>query len=136
VDFTKIWERETIIKGGLVVTNPEEDAKVKDFCLQFKGSLNCSWARTPAYPGIAFINIIAPEVSKGNALKVLASHLGVSMSEVIAIGDGTNDISLLSMAGLAVAMDNAPDEVKAVADHVTLDVDHNGVAAAINRFLL
>jgi len=58
------------------------------------------------------------------------------MNEVMAIGDGANDISLLSAVGLAIVMDNAPDEVKAVADHITLDVDHNGVAAAINKFLL
>jgi hypothetical protein len=62
--------------------------------------------------------------------------LGVSLSEIVAIGDGVNDIPLLSLAGLAVAMDNAPDEVKAVAHYVTLDVDHSGLAAAINRFLL
>jgi hypothetical protein len=58
------------------------------------------------------------------------------MSEIIAIGDGTNDISLLSSVGLAIAMDNAPDEVKAAADHITLDVSQSGLAAAISRFLL
>lgn len=136
VDFTKLVERERIIKGGLVAITPEEAASARNFFFQFKGSLHCSLARTPAYPGVDFINILAPDVSKGKALEVLASYLGVSISEVMAIGDGTNDISLLSIAGLAVAMDNAPDEVKAVADHVTLDVDHSGVAAAIKRFLV
>ena len=136
VDFNGIWERERIIKGGLVVTSAEEDAKTRDFCRQFEGRLHFSWARTPAFPGVAFINIIAPEVSKGKALEDLVSYLGLSMSEVMAIGDGTNDISLLSTAGLAVAMDNAPDEVKAAADHITLDVDHGGVAAAVKRFLV
>ena len=58
------------------------------------------------------------------------------MIEIIAIGDGANDISLLSSVGQAIAMGNAPDEVKAVADYITLDVDHNGVAAAINKFLV
>jgi hypothetical protein len=62
--------------------------------------------------------------------------LGVSLSEIVAIGDGTNDIPLLSLVGLAIAMQNAPDEVKAVAHYVTLDVDHSGLAAAIERFLL
>ncbi len=69
-------------------------------------------------------------------VKALASHLGVQVSEVMAIGDGTNDISLLSAAGFAIAMGNAPDEVKEVADHVTLDVDHSGLAAAIEKFLV
>jgi hydroxymethylpyrimidine pyrophosphatase-like HAD family hydrolase len=80
--------------------------------------------------------VVAPDVSKGKALEALASFLGISLTEVMAIGDGINDIPLLSSVGLAVAMDNASDELKAVADHVTLDVDHHGVAAAINKFLL
>ena len=58
------------------------------------------------------------------------------MSEVIAVGDGPNDISLLAAAGLAVAMANAPEEVKAVADYITLDIEDSGLAAAIGKFLL
>lgn len=136
VDFNGLWERERIIKGGLVATTPEEVTKVRDFCHQFVNSLHFSWVRTPTYPGIDFINIVAPEVSKGRALKALASYLGVSLAEVMAVGDGRNDMSLLTLAGLAIAMGNAPDEVKAIADHITLDVDHSGLAAAINEFLL
>lgn len=48
----------------------------------------------------------------------------------------TNDLPLFSLAGLAVVMDNASAEVKAVAHYITLDVDHNGLAAAIEKFLL
>ena len=136
VDFSGIWERERLLKAELLVHNPEEEAKARLFQDEFASSLRFSIARTPAYPDVKFINIIDPEVSKGEALKALASHLGVQVSEVIAIGDGTNDISLLSAAGLAVAMGNAPDEVKEVADHVTLDVDHSGLAAAIEKFLV
>jgi len=136
VDFTGIWNRERIIKAELVVHTPEEKAKARSFQSHFRDSLRFSIARTPAYPGVDFINIIDPKVSKGEALMALASHLGVSISEVMAIGDGLNDISLLKVAGLAVAMGNAPDEVKKVADHITLDVDHSGLAAAIEKFLL
>ncbi len=136
VDFTRLWEKERIIKGGLVATTPQETAKARGFCLQFDGSLHFTWVRTPAYPGIDFINIVAAEVSKGRALAVLVSHLGIPLDEVMAIGDGTNDIPLLTVAGLAIAMVNAHDEVKQVADYVTLDVDHSGVAAAINKFLV
>ena len=136
VDFTNLWEKARIIKGGLVTTTPEEAARARRFCQQFGDSLHFSWARTPAYPGIDFINLLAPKVSKGKALETLASHLGISLAEVIAVGDGSNDISLLAAAGLAIAMGNAPDEVKKVADYTTLDIDHSGVAAAINRFLL
>jgi Cof subfamily protein (haloacid dehalogenase superfamily) len=134
-DFSGLWEQERIIKGGLVVTTPQEATRANDFCLRFT-NLHCSVASTPAYPGVDFINLLAPGVSKGKALEALASHLGVALSEIMAVGDGPNDISLLTSAGLAVAMGNAPDEVKAAADHVTLDVDHSGLAAAVNKFLL
>lgn len=136
VDFNGLWERERIVKGGLVAASPQEADKAQKFCRYFENSLSFSWVRTPAYPGVDFINIVSPEVSKGKALEALASYLGIPLAEVIAIGDGTNDISLLSAAGLAVAMGNAPDEVKAAADYITLDVDHNGLAVAINEFLV
>ncbi len=136
VDFTRLWSQEKIVKIGLVATSAQEGDKVRKFRSHFEGKCTFSWARTPAYPGTTFINVVALGVSKGKALEMLASHLGLSTSEVIAIGDGINDISLLSAAGLAVAMGNAPDEVKAIADHVTLAVEHNGLAAAINEFLL
>jgi len=136
VDFNKIWERERIIKGGLVTTSPKEAAKAEKFRLKFKDSLHFSRVRTPAFPGVDFINVVAPGVSKGKALKALASHLGISLTEVIAIGDGANDIPLLSLAGLGIAMGNAPAEVKAAADYITLDIDHAGLAIAIRKFLL
>ena len=134
VDFNQLEAR--VIKGGLVATTPEEAARARDFCHQFEDRLHFSFARTPAYPGIDFINILSPGVSKGKALEALASHLGIPLVEVIAAGDGTNDVSLLASAGLAIAMGNALDEVKAVADYITLDVDHSGLAAALNQFLL
>jgi Cof subfamily protein (haloacid dehalogenase superfamily) len=136
VDLSGIWQRERIIKAELVVHNPEERIKAEIFQKEFGGRLRFSIARSPGYPGIDFINIIAPEVSKGKALVALASFLGMKMGEVIAIGDGLNDISLLEVAGLAVAMGNAPAEVRKVADYITLDVDHGGVAAAIEMFVV
>ena len=92
VDFTGLWNRERIIKVRLVTTSPKEVAKAKSFRLRFNHSLRFSVARSPAYSGVEFINVIAPEVSKGKALAALASHLGISMAEAMAIGDGTNDI--------------------------------------------
>jgi hypothetical protein len=135
-DFTKLLNRERIIKAELMTSNPEEVAKANSFYLQFHDRLHFSWVSTPAYPGIDFINVVDPGVSKGEALAALVLHLGISMTEVMAVGDGTNDIPLLSSVGLAVAMENAPAEVKAIAHYVTLDVDHGGLAAAINKLLL
>jgi len=136
VDISKLWQKERIIKGVLTLLSPEERARAELLYLQFKDSLSFSWTKTPAYPEVDFINVLAPEVSKGKALPALASHLGISLTEIIAVGDGTNDISLLSSAGLAIAMGDAPDELKAIADFITLDVDHNGLAEAIKKFLL
>ncbi len=135
VDFNELWARERIIKGAMTVRSAEERAQAEVFYRHFAGSLRFSRTKTPAYPEIDFVNVLAPEVSKGKALEKLISHLGISLAEVMAIGDGPNDISLLSKAGLAIAMGNAPAEVKAVADYVTLDVECNGVAAALEKFL-
>ena len=123
--FATLCDKERIIKGELFASSPQEEAEAKSFQNQFDGRLRFSWAMTPAYPGAHFVNVLAPGVSKGKAAEALVSHLGISMSEVIAIGDGTNDIPLLSSAGLAVAMGSARDEVKAVTDYVTLDVEHS-----------
>ena len=136
VDFTDLWRREKFTKAQLIASSPEETDKAQKFSAHFDGRLRFSLSQTPAYPDIDFINVIDPQVSKGKALEALTSHMGISLDEVMAIGDGTNDIPLLTVAGLAVAMGDAPDDVKAVADDVTLDIDHNGVAAAIDKFLL
>ena len=73
--------------------------------------------------------------NKAAGLKFLAGHLGMTMDEVMAVGDSENDIEMLREAGLGIAMGNAADEVKSVADEITLDNEHEGVAAAIAKYL-
>ena len=73
--------------------------------------------------------------NKGTALEALCRHLGVTMEETIAFGDGTNDLTMLRAAGLGVAMGNAAPEVKAAADMVTDDNEHSGVAKVIRKIL-
>jgi hypothetical protein len=136
VDFNQLWRQERIIKGTLLVRSAEEKAKAERFRQHFSRRLSLSMTKTPAYPDIDFINVLTIGVSKKKALEALARHLGLAMAEIMAIGDGLNDASIISSVGLGVAMGNAPDEVKAMADYVTLDVDHSGVAAAIKMFLL
>ena len=60
----------------------------------------------------------------------------IEKDEVLAIGDGLNDLPLFEAAGTKVAMGNAYDELKALADDITLDVENGGVAAAIGKYLL
>lgn len=75
-------------------------------------------------------------VSKGRAVEILADYYGLSSEEVICIGDGENDLSMIKYAGLGVAMKNANDMVKEHADYIT-DFNYNhGVAKVIEKFIL
>ena len=76
------------------------------------------------------------KVSKANALARLGAYYGFTREEIIAIGDGFNDLSMIKYAGLGIAMANAEDAIKQQADYVTLSNDENGVAHAIYRFCL
>jgi len=134
-DFDELSRRERIIKGTVVTRTPEERARAAAFQSHFKGRLDCSWTTTPAFPEVHFINVINPAVNKGNALEKLCRHLQIPPEQVMAIGDGLNDISLLQKAGLAVAMGNGAPELKAVAHFETQDADNSGVAAAITQHL-
>lgn len=66
-----------------------------------------------------FIEILPKRVNKGTGLKSLCTSLGIELSSVVAYGDGYNDLELLKESGLGVAIKNATDELKAVADEVT-----------------
>jgi len=80
------------------------------------------------------IQIMAAEASKGEALKMVAEHYGIPMAQVLAIGDAVNDVPMLEAAGVAVAMDNAHPDVKAVADWVAPSNNDHGVHAALVRY--
>ncbi len=75
------------------------------------------------------------QASKGTALKHLAAHHGIPLGQTMAIGDNFNDVSMIQLAGLGVAMGNAEPEVKAIADEVTLTNEQDGVAHAIYKAL-
>jgi hypothetical protein len=126
---------ERIIKGTLIARSGAEREMALEIQNQFRGRLMFSWTMTPAYPDIDFINILSAKVSKGKALEELCTLLKVPLADVVAIGDGVNDVSLLKKAGLAVAMGNCAEELKSVAHIVTHDVDHSGVAEAIKKYL-
>lgn len=82
------------------------------------------------------LEINAPGVSKANGLKALCKHLGIDLSECIAVGDAENDEEMISVAGLKVAMGNAQDRIKRIADVVCSDCEHDGVAEIIEQYLL
>ncbi|MEA4853768.1 MAG: HAD family hydrolase [Christensenella sp.] len=74
--------------------------------------------------------------SKGKALERLAAYYGFDIAETMAIGDSGNDVQMLRAAGIGVAMGNAMHETLDAADYVTADVDHGGIAQAIEKFIL
>lgn len=74
--------------------------------------------------------------SKGKALSFLADKLGVNQKDVMAAGDGGNDISMLQYAGISVAMGNAIPEAKTAAKYVTDTNENDGLAKAIEKYLL
>jgi len=81
------------------------------------------------------LEIMPLGVDKGLGLRQLADHLGLTPDQVMAIGDGGNDAGMLRFAGLAVAMGNANDYVKSLANKITADNDHDGVALAVREIL-
>src|SRR5207253_7012364 len=82
-----------------------------------------------------FLEFASPEVTKGSGLAFLAEHLGFTSERTVAFGDGENDVELLEWAGYGVAVENAHERVKAVADYVCPSVDDEGVAQVLEAYL-
>ena len=81
------------------------------------------------------LEINVASAHKGRALERFAEHFGWTLANCMSFGDGLNDLSMVRMAGIGVAMANAAPEVLAAADYVTLSNDADGVAAALRHFL-
>ncbi len=83
-----------------------------------------------------FLEICPPNIHKATGIAKVIEILGIKQEEVIAIGDGFNDVTMIKYAGLGVAMGNAHDDIKAIANHVTLSNDEDGVCKVIEEFIL
>ena len=83
-----------------------------------------------------FLEVVPQFIDKGNTLGVLMTKLSVLPEEVIAIGDGVCDVTMLQLAGVGIAMGNAEDSVKACVDKTTLTNEEEGVAVAVERAIL
>ena len=82
------------------------------------------------------LEVLPRGANKGQGVKTLLSQMNIVPEKVMAIGDANNDIEMLKYAGFAVAMGNASDALKAVADEVVGTNDEDGVAQALEKFVL
>ena len=83
-----------------------------------------------------FVDLFPRGGGKRLGVEAVARHMGCDRAEVMAFGDGENDVSMLQWAGIGVAMGNAQPPVKAAANYLTADNDHDGVGLAVEKFIL
>ncbi len=82
-----------------------------------------------------FLEFVDKNASKAIAMEKIGEHYKITRDEMIAIGDGLNDLSMIEYAGLGIAMGNAHESVKNKAQYITLSNDEEGVAYAIEKFI-
>ena len=115
----------------LIVGDPELLMTVEsDLSIRLQGEI--SVYRSEPY----FLELVPLGIDKAQSLAVLLDKLGMKREEMVAIGDGYNDLSMIQFAGLGIAMANAQEPVKKAADYITLSNDEDGVAAAVEKFFL
>ena len=83
-----------------------------------------------------FLELVPKGIDKAQSLAVLLKEIGMTKEEMITVGDGFNDLSMIQYAGLGVAMANAQEIVRQNADYITLSNEEDGVAAVVEKFIL
>lgn len=107
-------------------------AIVQDLHKQLNNRFNEATYVTTSKP--FYLEFMHKDVSKGQSLLRLCDHLGIDIKDVIAVGDSNNDVTMIETAGLGVAMGNATDELKGLADFVTDSNDEDGIIRVIDEF--
>ncbi|HAA90028.1 MAG: Phosphatase YidA [Thermoanaerobacterales bacterium 50_218] len=112
----------------------EDETMIDELAREVKAMLGSRAHVTKSKP--RYLEVVHPRATKAHALQELAHWFGVSREEIMAFGDSFNDIEMLEFAGLGVAVANAPPEVRICASHVTSSNNEDGVARALEEFLL
>ena len=81
-----------------------------------------------------FTDIIPKDGGKNKGIDAIINHFGIKLEETMAFGDGGNDIDMLKHAEIGVAMENARDDVKEIADFITTSVDDDGITNALKHY--
>lgn len=129
-DFNEITDDEDITK--VMMIDPQE--KLDEAIRKLPKDLYDRYSVFKSTP--FFLEFTNKEVDKGKGLKKLGEYLGIKQEEIIACGDAENDLSMVKYAGLGVAMENASDDVRKVADYITLSNDEDGIAHVVEKFIL
>ena len=122
------------VKGISKVLWIAKPARIKEIADEVKAHFNNRLNCVSSMPH--FLEFISKDAGKGTALEEIGKIFGIDSSEMIAVGDGYNDVCMLKYAGLGVAVDNAPEDIKAICDYVTLSNNDDGVAAVIEKYIL
>ncbi len=120
--------------GFLVFGREASDELEAAFGQSHSNLINLDRGYSDTFPH--YVNIVHAQADKGSALLTVCRHLGIDPAQTLAIGDAGPDVSMFRVAGHSVAMGNAPDHVKAAADMVAPTNDEDGVAWAIEKFVL
>lgn len=120
----------SIVRAQFVV--PEEAISAVSEAAGALG-LSMTSATSPIMPGTAFVTATKQGITKATGIASICSELGVTMEQVMMIGDGLNDLAAMEAVGHPVAMGNAAPEVAAVARYHVAHVDNDGVAEALDR---
>lgn len=128
-DDLKAYIQEPVAKVLGVDYESHIQARAQAFDGVFNGQIDVTTSKP------FFLEFVPHGVSKGNALHALCKKVGIDISETIAFGDSMNDYSMMKEAGYAVAMGNARDVLKEIADFVTLDHNSDGIVYALKKIL-
>lgn len=125
------WQQQNSGPNKILITGNKELVKETELQLaeKYRGHLNVY----PSQPG--YLEIMDLQASKKSAVEFLIDRFGISREETIAMGDNYNDKDMIEFAGMGVAMGNAPDEIKAIANYVTDTNNEDGVAKALANLL-
>lgn len=134
-DLMSLVNRIKMVKGQLLAADAEQKQRADLITAEMAELCKMSWSLDPTN-GIYFGNAISRHVSKGNALNDILDYLGITAQQVMAIGDSFNDLAIFEVAGTKIAMGHAPASLKELADWVAPTVEEDGVAAAIEKFIL
>lgn len=125
---------DTMAINKVIFISKDESRRVRALRWQLSMQINGAGRLVQALDDM--LELLPVGNSKGNGLKKLLAYMNIPFENVLAIGDGENDIEMIQMAGIGVAMGNAIPKLKEVANYVAASNDEDGVAEAVERFVL